>query len=109
VTIASLPSAVEGGTSKVDLVALKEQVVRASPGVIAVVDPVGIRAADALKLTVGIRFGTDRAVVDAASRGLDVLVLGGRDQVGEVLEALEAHNKRSEIRIDHSVIELGTR
>ncbi len=109
VTIVSLPSAVEGGTSKVDLVSLKEQVVKASPGVIAVVDPVGIRAADMLKLNVGIRFGTDRAVVDAASRGLDVLVLGGRDQVGGVLEALEAHNKRSEIRIDHSVIELGTR
>ncbi len=109
ITVVSLPAAIEGGTSKADRVGLKERF-RAHPGsLVAVVDPVGIRAAAYVGAQVDIRFGTDRAVVDAALRGLDVLVVGGRDQVGQVLDAIEVHNKRSEIRIDHSVVEMGTR
>jgi putative transcriptional regulator len=107
VTVVSLPTAIEGGTSTVERVGLRERVRSTPHSAVAVLDPVGIRAAAIAKASVDIRFGPDRAVVDAALRGLDVLVLGGRDQVGEVLEAIEAHNRRSEIRIDHSVVELG--
>ena len=82
--------------------------VSGSPSIIvAVLDPVGLVAARTLGLEVSIRFGVDRGALDAALRGLDVLVLGGRDQVGTVLEALQAHNLRSDIRIDHSVVDLG--
>ena len=106
VTVISLPSAIEGGTSRVLTVALKTHVEEIPHSIVAVVDPVGIRAADMLYLGVDIRFGPDKAVVDAALRGLDVLVLGGRDQVGDLLEAISDHNRRSEIRIDHSVVEM---
>lgn len=107
ITIATLPSAVEGGTSVVDLDALKERLDGGSPRVVAVLDPVGLVAARKMGMEVAVRFGVDRAAVDAAMRGLDVLVLGGRETVGEVIEAVEAHNRTSEGRIEYSTLDVG--
>lgn len=109
VTVAALPSAVEGGTSKADLKRLKAQLTGRPAPVVAALDPVGLVAARKLRLEVGIRFGAERAVVDAALRGVDVLVLGGRDALGPVIEAVEAHNQRSAVRIEHSELDLGIR
>jgi hypothetical protein len=38
---------------------------------------------------------------------VDVLVLGGRDAIGPVNEAIEAHNQRSAARIERTEIDLG--
>jgi putative transcriptional regulator len=107
VTVAALPSALEGGTTRADLRKLKPHLPGTGAQIVAVLDPVGIVAARKLRLDVGIRFGVERAVVDAALRGLDVLVLGGRDSVGLVMAAVEAHNQGSAVRIEHSEIDLG--
>ena len=100
VVIISLPSAVEGGTSAMDLEDLGDRLDEVDPDVVAVVDPVGVVTARLLDLDVDIYFGVDRATVDAALRGLDVLVLGGRDTLGDVVDAIRAHNDRSETRIE---------
>jgi putative transcriptional regulator len=107
VTVAALPSALEGGTSRADLKRLRPHLPGKGMQIVAALDPVGLVAARRLRLDVGIRFGVERAVVDAALRGLDVLVLGGRDSVGPVMTALEAHNQGSAARIEHSEIDLG--
>jgi predicted transcriptional regulator len=59
-----------------------------------------------MRLDVGILFGIERAVVDAALRGVDVIVLGGRDSLGPVNEAIETHNQRSAARIERTEIDL---
>ena len=105
VVIISLPSAVEGGTSAVDLEDLGERLSGLDPDVVAVVDPVGVVTAKLLELDVDIYFGVDRATVDAALRGLDVLVLGGRDTLGDVVDAIRVHNDRSDTRIEYSMLD----
>ncbi len=107
VDIVALPSAIEGGTAAADLEALGGLVDASPSRTVAVLDPVGLVAARTLGLLVSIRFGVDRGALDAALRGLDVLVLGGRDQVGVIIDALEAHNLKSDLRIDHSLVDLG--
>ena len=107
VTMAALPSALEGGTAKADLKRLKAHLAGLAGPVVAALDPVGLVAARRLRLDVGIRFGVERAVVDAALRGLDVLVLGGRDALGPVIEAIDAHNQQSAARIERSEMDLG--
>jgi predicted transcriptional regulator len=59
-------------------------------------------------LEASIRFGVDRGAVDAALRGLHVLVMGGRETVGDVVEAVEAHNRTSETRIDYSTLDVAS-
>lgn len=107
ITVAALPSAVDGGTAKADIKRLRARLSGVKGAIVAVVDPVGQVAARKLRLEVGIRFGVERAVVDAALRGVDVLVLGGRDALGPVGEAIEAHNQRSAARIERTEIDLG--
>jgi putative transcriptional regulator len=107
VDIVTLPSALEGGTSAADVEALGGLLASSPSRTLAVLDPVGLVAARVLGLEVDIRFGVDRGALDAALRGLDVVVLGARDQVGAMLDALEAHNLKSDIRIDHSLVDVG--
>ncbi len=106
VTLVALPSAIEGGTTKVDIPALKDMTKETNPDLVAVVDPVGVVAARLAEIDVDIYFGVDRATVDAALRGLDVLVIGGRDSIGDVTDAIGAHNERSETYIDYSLTEV---
>jgi putative transcriptional regulator len=107
VVVIVLPSAVEGGTSAIDLAALGDRVAQVDHDVVAVADPVGVVAAKLLELEVDIFFGVDRATVDAALRGLDVLVMGGRDTLDGVVDAIRAHNARSESPIEYSMLDLG--
>ena len=106
VTVAALPSAVEGGTAKADLKKLRARLAGVKGAVVAAVDPVGLVAARKMRLDLGILFGIERAVVDAALRGVDVIVLGGRDSLGPVSEAIETHNQRSAARIERTEIDL---
>jgi len=106
VTVIALPSAIEGGTSVIDVDALKTQVEEAALGVVVAVDPVGVVAAKLADIEVDIYFGVDRATVDAALRGLNVLVLGGRDTIGDVVDAVVSHNDRSETQIEYSMTDL---
>jgi predicted transcriptional regulator len=76
--------------------------------IVAVVDPVGVVAAKRLKQDVDIYFRVDRATGNAALRGLAILVMGGRDTIGDVVDAIGAHNERSETRIEYSVMDLRT-
>ncbi len=104
VTVVALPSALEGGTARVDMKRLRAKLTGLRGAAVAAVDPVGLAAARRLRLSVGIRFGVEHAVVDAALRGVDVLVLGGRDSLALVSEAIEANNQRSSARIERTEI-----
>ena len=106
VMVVSLPSALEGGTTKIDLTRLKDLVEETQADIVSVVDPVGVVAARLAEVEVDIYFGVDRATVDAALRGLSVLVLGGHDTIGDVVEAIGSHNARSETRIEYSMMDL---
>ena len=107
ITIMVLPGALEGGTSGLDMEATRARLEGVDHQLLAVLDPVGLVAARKLGMVIDIRFGVDRSALDAALRGLDVLVMGGRGAEGDLLEAVEAHNKRFGTSIDYSIIELG--
>jgi putative transcriptional regulator len=107
VVVLALPSAMDGGTSVIDLKGVEARLAEVGHDVVAVVDPVGVVAARLLELDVDIYFGVDRATVDAALRGLDVLVLGGRDTIDDVVDAVRAHNDRSATRIEYTMLDLG--
>ena len=107
-TVVTLPSAIEGGTSRIDTSRLKALVMETDADIVAVVDPVGVVAARLAEVEVDIYFGVDRATVDAALRGLDVLVLGAHDTISDVVEAIGIHNGRSETRIEYSMMDLRT-
>jgi len=107
-TVVTLPSAIEGGTSRIDTSRLKALVMEIDADIVAVVDPVGVVAARLAEVEVDIYFGVDRATVDAALRGLDVLVLGAHDTISDVVEAIGIHNGRSETRIEYSMMDLRT-
>jgi putative transcriptional regulator len=106
VMLVALPSAIEGGTTAIDVPELKALVDEADIDVVAVVDPVGVVAARLVETEVDIYYGVDRATVDAALRGLDVLVLGGRDTIGDVVDAIGDHNERSDTTLDYSLTEI---
>jgi putative transcriptional regulator len=108
VVLIALPTVVEGGTSMIDLDDLKAIVDEIDPDVVAVMEPVGVVVSKKLGLEADIFFGVDRATVDAALRGLDVLVLGARDILGDVVQAIETHNKRSEAPLGYSMMEAPT-
>jgi predicted transcriptional regulator len=101
--VVTLPSAAEGGSAVVDFPTLELEMEDIDQDVVAAVDAVGVVASRKLGLETDIFFGVDRATVDAALRGLDVLVLGARDRIGDVVDAIEEHNKRSESRIEYTV------
>lgn len=105
ITVAALPSAAEGGTRSVDVEALLERVNELDPDVVAALDPVGLVAARRLDMEVDVRFAVEQGALDAALRGQDVLVLGGRDSVGTVIELVVAHNVRSDQRVDYTLMD----
>ena len=92
ITIWRIPSARSGGTRRIRGTA---------PGgtkfdVIVSIDAVGQVAARKLGVRVTTEFGAVPAAIEAAERGLRVLVLAPDDRVAEVVGAIEGANRRLE-------------
>jgi putative transcriptional regulator len=86
VTIVSLPRVHEGGSSVADLEPLREYA--ASHDLVATAGTEAVAAARAAGLDPEIRFGTPDAIREAATKGLDVLLLATEDRLAAHTEAL---------------------
>ncbi|KYH26997.1 MarR family protein [Halalkalicoccus paucihalophilus] len=86
VTIVSLPRVHEGGSSVADSEPLREYA--AAHDLVATAGTEAVAAARAAGLDPEIRFGTPDAIREAATKGLDVLLLATEDRLAAHTEAL---------------------
>ena len=75
--------------------------------VIAALDVAGLVAAKELGVRPRIEFGVLAAVVEAAERGVSVLLLLPEDRVAEAVRTIEAANARLEDKIPYESTTLG--
>src|SRR6266699_717113 len=75
--------------------------------VVAALDPAGLVAARDLGLRPRIEFGAVPATVEAAERGVDVLLLLPEERAMEAIQAIEAANARLEDKIPYESVALG--
>jgi len=73
----------------------------------AAMDVVGLVAALELGLKPRIEFGVVPSVIEAAERGVDVLLFAPDQRAAEVVEAIEAANARLEDKIPYETMSLG--
>ncbi|OGS65990.1 MAG: hypothetical protein A3K59_11260 [Euryarchaeota archaeon RBG_19FT_COMBO_69_17] len=106
VTVARLPSTRDGGTRALPPTASRRIASRARDAVVAAMDPTGIVAARKLGLRPRIEFAVLPGVIEAAERGVDVLLLVPEDRAAEAVQAIEAANARLEDKIPYESVAL---
>jgi putative transcriptional regulator len=80
---------------------------RSKTAVVAALDVVGLVAARELGLKPRIEFGVLPATVEAAERGLDVILVLPEERAAEAIRAIEEANKRLEDQIPFESVTLG--
>jgi len=104
VTILRIPSARDGGTKRLDIGKARRIARRHAGQVVAAVDLVGRVMARKIALSPGISFSVLPATLEAAQRGLDVLVLCSEDRVAEFIGGIEETNSRLEEKITYETV-----
>jgi putative transcriptional regulator len=80
---------------------------RSKTAVVAALDVVGLVAAKELGLKPRIEFGVLPATVEAAERGLDVILVLPEERAAEAIRAIEEANKKLEDQIPFESVTLG--
>jgi putative transcriptional regulator len=95
VTVISVPPVQDGGSAAVDT----EQVadLAGDHDLVAVDTPEGLAAARGADVTPDIRFGTAAAVQEAATKGLDVLLLVANTKLSTHTDSFREHNISYEV------------
>ena len=106
VTILRVPSAKESGRKQIDIAKAGRIAKRHSTGAVAVVDLVGRILARKMDLDVDIAFSVLPGTLEAAQRGLDVLVLCPEDRVTEFISGIEEANSRIEDKIAYETVSI---
>lgn len=109
IVLLRLPGVAQGGTHRVDLEAAREAVRKAAVDRIGAADLVARVLARKLDLPVDFRLAAAPAALEAAQRGLDVLLLVSEDAVPDVVAAVEAANEGREEKVRYEVRDLGSR
>jgi putative transcriptional regulator len=104
--LARVPSISEGGSIAVDHEKGRRLARRADGFVIAAVDVPGLATARALSLKPRIEFGVVAGSIEAAVRGVDVLLLVPEERAAEAVEAIEAANAKLEEKIPYESVSL---
>ncbi len=104
VTILRIPSAREGGTRRVDISRAAKIAKRRNGRAVAAIDLTGRVLARRLRLPVDISFSVLPATLEAAQRGLDILVLCPEDRVAEFIGGIEESNTHLEEKIAYETI-----
>ena len=104
VTILRIPSIRDGGSRRLDLSKVGRLVKKHTDAVIASVDLTGRVLARRLGLCPEISFSVLHAALEAAKRGLDVLVLCPEDRVAEFIGGIEDSNSRLEEKIAYETL-----
>jgi len=104
VTILRVPAVRDGGTKRLDTPSVGRLVKRYRHDLVAAVDLVGRLLVQRLKLAVDISFSVLPATLEAAQRGLDVLVVCPEDRVAEFIAGIEESNSRLEEKIAYETV-----
>lgn len=107
VVVARIPGIAEGGVRAIRPAAAKKILARCRGFAVASHDVTGIVAARRLGLTARIEFGLPAAVIEAAERGVDVLLLVPEQRAAEAVQAIETANARLEDKIPYESVALG--
>ncbi len=102
-----LPSAQAGGTRAVEPARVKDRLGSFHPDLVAATDPIAVAFAQKMAWPVDLEFGPAEASIDAALRGLNVLLITASPQFEEVTKGLEAVNASLEDRIPYRVLNFG--
>lgn len=103
ITIARIPA---GGARRLAASAAKKLAARARNATVAVMDVPGITVARHLGLRPRIEFAVFAAAVEAAERGVEVLILLPEDRAAEAVQAIEAASAKLEDKIPYESIAL---
>ena len=106
ITIARVPAARDGGSWALHESAAKRLLARTRWAVLAALDVTGASAARRLGLRPRIEFGVIPAAIEAAERGVDILVMVPEDRAAEVAQAIEVANARLEDKIPYESLAL---
>ncbi len=107
ITVLRLPGARGGGTQAVDEEQAKRILRAHRHHRLGVSDAVARALAEKLGRAVDFEFAVAAAAVEAAQRGLDVLLLASEDSLGDVLAGLEAAGEGAEQRVPYEVEVVG--
>jgi putative transcriptional regulator len=109
ITVLRIPGSRDGGTGVVDMRHARRLLADHPDAKIAVNDIIGWALARKLDLRVDFEFGTVPASIEAAQRGLDVVLLASEDSAADVVSAIEAANEGLEEKIPYEVVALSTK
>ena len=106
VSLLRMPSAVDGGSHRVDLTRARKALKRVNPDVVAILDAPAKALATRLHVRPEIRFAAVPAAIEAAERGLDVALILPEDRVAGVVGAIERANERLAAKIAYETVPL---
>lgn len=107
IVIARLPPAQRGGSHAISIPVARKLLRRCRGFVVGALDVTGLVAARKLGLRPRIEFGVIPAAIEAAQRGVDVLLLVPEDRVAEAVHALEVANAGLEDKIPYENVGIG--
>jgi len=106
ITILRVPSLRNGGAKAIDPAKGRRALRRAGRGLVAAMEVSGIAGARALGLRPRIEFAVLPATLEAAERGVDVLLVVPEERAAEAVQAIEAANAKLEDKIPYESIAL---
>ncbi len=106
ITLVRVPGARQGGTNRIDIDRAREFIASHPNDKVAVNDAVARILAAKLKLDPDFEFASVPASMEAAQRGLDVLLLASEDSASEAVSAIEAENEVLEEKVSYQVFSL---
>lgn len=106
VVVARVPSVAEGGARAIPTAA-KKVLAKCRGFTVAAQEVTGTVTAKRLGLKIRIEFGIPGAVIEAAERGVNVLLILPEERAAEAIQAIEAANARLEDKIPYESVGLG--
>lgn len=106
-TILELPSALAGGSRAVEPGKVKNLLKKIKPDKLAITDPVGQVVFDKIGVDPEIEFFPVMSALEAAQRGLDVLIFTTTEGLINIISQLDEFNSKTKNKISYSVIPVG--
>jgi len=106
ITIMKIPSIHEGGTHSLDIAEAKRACNKVKAHKVAVTDALSKVLASKIDLKVDMEFAAVSASLEAAQKGLDILIICSKDSSSEVIAAIESINAALEDKIQYNVLTL---
>jgi putative transcriptional regulator len=107
IVVARVPAIRDGGSRRLNAASSRKVLRRSRGSLVAAQDATGLAAARKLGLRPRIEFGIPGAAIEAAERGLDVLLLAPEERAAEAVQAIEVANARLEDKIPYESVGLG--